>query len=117
MSTHPIPISPDAPPREAAELVERCALLAEHAIRRCSVDWDAQTLRFEPDLSAAEQSALQRLLTVARSSVRLTPAEYDAIAAEALGLRAYVGVASPTNAQSVAAIKAMIRVLRAVLRD
>lgn len=116
MSSYPIPIPSDATARDAGELVERFAFLAERAIPR-SVDWDAPALTFDPDLTAQEVATLDRLRIVARASLRLTPGEFEAIAAEAPTLRAYLTLNSPTNAQSVAAIKGIIRVLRAILRD
>lgn len=75
----------------------------------------ATTARFEPDLSAAEQALYARLLRLHRSRLGLTPAEYDALAPDLNGLRNFVALASPTAAQTAAATKALIRVLRAIL--
>jgi hypothetical protein len=74
------------------------------------------TLTFAPDLSPEEETRLGRIVRLA-GLMRVTPSEWAAIEPDIDGLRTYHDLASPTNAQSVAAIKAIIRVLRAILRD
>ena len=72
-----------------------------------------RTLTWTPDLTPAE-------VLLARAigcSVRITVAERDALEADIDGLRTYHGLASPTAAQTAQAVKAIIRVLRAILRD
>lgn len=74
---------------------------------------------FDPPLTAAEQATLADLRAMARFGIdaNLTLAEFQAMKADlALG-RAFLGIASPTQAQAVAAEKAVIRVLGALLRD
>ena len=72
---------------------------------------------FEPPLTPAEQVRVERFRGLLRSAVRLTPDEWDTLAPEIDGLRTYHGLATPTQAQTVLAVKAIIRVLRALLRD
>lgn len=72
-----------------------------------------RTLTWTPDLSPAE-------LLLARavgSAVRLTVAERNALESDIDGLRQYQNLASPTLAQTVLAVKAQSRILRALLRD
>jgi hypothetical protein len=73
---------------------------------------------FTPDLTAAEAATFADLVATHRShDVRLTPAEYVTIKPDLEGLRTYHGLASPTAAQTAQATKAIIRVLRALLRE
>jgi hypothetical protein len=78
-------------------------------------------LTFTPDLTAAEATKLSDFMadiaTMAHFGVTLTLAEWQAIKADAAGLRAYLAVASPTAAQTAAATKAIIRVLATIIRD
>jgi hypothetical protein len=77
-----------------------------------------RTLVYTPDLTAAEQATFDRLLAVARSHVAgISPAEWQALEPDIAGLRTYLGTATPTAAQTTSATKAIIRVLRALLRD
>lgn len=48
--------------------------------------------------------------------IAIQPQDYVVIKAQLPGLRAYMQLANPTQAQDSAAIKAVIRVLNAVLR-
>lgn len=73
---------------------------------------------FIPDLTPAESATFDDLVRTIRARVpSITLVEYQALKSALSGLRQYHGLASPTNAQSVAAIKAIIEVLRALLRD
>lgn len=77
------------------------------------------TALFVPALSAPEQTALADLTTMASFGItsNITLVEFQAIKPDlALG-KAFLGIASPTNAQAVAAEKAIIRVLGALLRS
>lgn len=75
---------------------------------------DAQrTCTWTPDLSPAEVV----LLRAATGAVRLTVAERNALEADIDGLRTYQGLASPSLAQTVQAVRAQSRILRALLRD
>jgi hypothetical protein len=75
------------------------------------------SLVFDPDLSAAEQTILDKIVAAVRYALLLTPDDYEAIRTEVPSLRAYYLNATPTNAESVAALKSAIRVLRAILHD
>lgn len=75
------------------------------------------TLTFTPDLSATEIDTLARIVAVLTSPLFSAPDDYAAIMAQVPTLRAYFLEPSPTNAQSVAAIKSIIIVLRALIRD
>jgi hypothetical protein len=93
-----------------------------HAIRPASaVSGDEQagwTFTFTPDLTAGEASTLTDTAAAYRTrNVELTTAEYAALRPDIEGLRTYHGIASPTAAQTAQATKAIIRVLRALLRD
>jgi hypothetical protein len=72
---------------------------------------------FDPPLSPAETETLADLRQMQRHRVSITLAEWQSIKADAAGLRAYLGVASPTAAQTAAATKAVIRVLSTVIRS
>ncbi|SRR6266542_3152812 len=75
------------------------------------------SLSFTPDLTPTEAELLQRILGVVLWRSTLAPDDYVAIRAEVPGLRAYYLNATPTNAESVAALKSVIRILRAILHD
>lgn len=69
-------------------------------------------------LTGPEQAVYDRLLRIARSTVpSITPAEWQALEPDIAGLATYQGLASPTLAQTVLAVKAQSRILRALLRD
>jgi hypothetical protein len=73
---------------------------------------------FDPPLSAPEQALLASLFTLAKSRVGgLTPAEWDAIQPDAAACRTYLGLATPTAAQSAAALKSLIRIVAVLLRQ
>ena len=74
-------------------------------------------LTWVPDLTPSEQATVDSIVQLSIGSVLVTPAERTAIDPDIVLLRAYFLNASPTNAQSVAAIKSIIRMLRAILRD
>jgi hypothetical protein len=101
------------PRRDLDGFVREC----EEALRRPVLSWDgtATVADFYPDLSPAEQDTYTALLRLQRSRLGLTPAEFGALAPDISGLRTYHGLASPTAAQTAAATKALIRVLRAIL--
>lgn len=95
----------------------------ESAIRQATWAVDPQTgeasATFSPALNATEQAIYDDLLTMARFglSANITLAEFRAIKPDLATARAFVGIASPTAAQSNAALKATIRVLGALLRQ
>lgn len=78
---------------------------------------DTRTLIFTPDLTATEQSQLDDIITACGTNLSLTLAEWRAIKSDVAGLKQYIGLSSPTAAQTVAATKAIIRVLGAILRS
>lgn len=73
---------------------------------------------FEPPLTVQEQAAYDDLSTMAKFGLSndLTLAEFRVIKPDLVTARNFVGIASPTAAQSNAALKATIRVLGALLR-
>jgi hypothetical protein len=76
------------------------------------------TYRYTPDLTAAEATTFDRLVSLARQrSVTITPAEWNTIQPDVATVRQYVGLASPTAAQTAAALKSLIRVVGALLRQ
>ena len=78
-------------------------------------------LTFDPDLTAGQAAALVEFMSdiraMAHFGVTLTLAEWQAIKEDAAGLKQYLGVASPTAAQTALATKAIIRVLATIIRD
>lgn len=74
-------------------------------------------LTWTPDLSAADLATARDVATTASGLLSLTLAEYQAIKNDIAGLVTYQGLASPTLAQTVAAVKAQSRILRAILRS
>jgi hypothetical protein len=83
-----------------------------------SVDhWDGDTPVFVPPLTTAEQATLADLQTMANFGVTLTLAEWQAVKPSAAVLKTYLGIASPTNAQTAAAVKGIVRVLATIIRS
>lgn len=82
---------------------------------------DGVILTFVPDLTPAQAALLDELMadiaTMSHFGVTMTLAEWRAIKSDAAGLKAYLGVASPTAAQTAAATKAIIRVLGTIIRS
>jgi hypothetical protein len=77
----------------------------------------AGLIEWTPDLSAADLATLASLQKLAIGATLLTKAERDFLEGDINTLRLYDNAASPTNAQTVAAVKAIIHVLRAFVRD
>jgi len=75
------------------------------------------TMTFVPPLTTAEQATFDDLAVMVRFGVTLTLAEWQGIKADAAGLKAYLGVTSPTAAQTAAATKAIVRVLGTIIRS
>lgn len=120
MSTHAIP-SPANDPEDSirwqrAMEVQRLARV--HIGREPVITDDGTTLSvtFTPDLTAQEQAALKAIIRIT-GLVRVTPQEMAALDGDIDGLATYLGLANPTAAQTVLAVKAIIRCLRALLRD
>ena len=115
MSVHNFPSRTVQPERSMAEIMRLCGAY----IGRVPTEEDDGvnlTLTFTPDLDPGEEDTLRRVMRVGML-MRITPAEWAAIEGDISGLRTYDGLSSPTNAQSVAAIKALIHVMRALMRD
>lgn len=74
------------------------------------------TVAFTPDLTPAEAQTLAAIVHISGIGV-VTPAEFYAVLPDVALLTTFVGLASPTNAQAIAAIKSLIRVLGVIVRD
>jgi hypothetical protein len=70
-----------------------------------------------PEIATAQGIAADILGALHTRDLSLTLAEYRAIEPDIDGLRTYLGIASPTAAQTVLATKAIIRILRALISD
>lgn len=75
------------------------------------------TATWTPDLTPAEQATLDTVRSLAVGSVLITPAERQVIDSDIQLLVTFQGLASPTLAQTVAAVKSQSRILRAILRS
>ena len=80
---------------------------------------DPATFVWSPALSAQEQATFADLQIMASFGLTasITLAEFQAIKPDLVTARNFVAIASPTQAQSVAALKATIRILGALLRQ
>lgn len=77
-----------------------------------------RTLIYTPDLTVAEQALFDRLVNLSKSLVEgITPAEWQAIEPDIQGLQTYQNLASPTLAQTIQAVKAQSRILRAIIKN
>jgi len=73
---------------------------------------------FTVDLTAAEVQTFADCVGTTRTrNVSITLAEYRAIRGDLANLRTFLGLATPTAAQTAAATKSVIRVLAALLRS
>jgi hypothetical protein len=98
----------------ADDLIRACQRLGLRLPENQGAPGSSQrTLVWTPDLSAAEQILLRN----AGSAVSLTDAERNAIQSDIDGLVTFAGIATPTLAQTAAAVKAQSRILRAILRS
>jgi hypothetical protein len=95
-------------------------------VLRAPTAWSADAtsgvvLTFTPDLTAGETTTLATFMsdisTMAKFGVTLTLAEWQSVKPDAQLLKAYAGVASPTLAQTVAAVKAQSRILSVIIRS
>lgn len=83
-----------------------------------SMAGDVTTYTFVPALSVAEQATFDRIVKLAKGVIaEITPAEWQAIEDDIAGLVTYQGLPSPTLPQTVLAVKAQSRILRALLRS
>ena len=95
---------------EVAGLPGPTAFSSGFGTQNCVLTWT-------PDLSAQDQATLQSIVKLATGATLITPAERTALEPDFVTLRAYANAASPTNAQSVAAIKSLINFVRAIVND
>lgn len=114
MSVHAIPAGLD---------VERVGRLCQALLRAPSGVvygnglWAAPTaVEFTPDLTAAEVTTLAEIVQRCQSAVVWSDADWAVFRTQYPGLKAYLGIANPTNAQTAAAVKAIIRVVAAIVR-
>lgn len=115
MSTHTLPAGLDMD--RARALLLRHLRLPSGVVYGAGDNAPPTALEFTPDLDAVELVTLARILATAARTLDLSPAEEAAIQAETATLRAYLQAAAPTNAQTVTALKALVRVVRAIVRD
>jgi hypothetical protein len=101
-------------------LTALCLLyLRQPAEAWADLDTGTANVTFTPPLTAAEQAILDDLALMAKFGITadLSLAEFRAIKPDLVTARQYVGLASPTAAQTTAALKSAIRVLGALLRS
>ena len=75
------------------------------------------SLTWNPDLTAAEQTIVARIVKVANSPVSISPDEWAAIENDVALCKTFLGTATPTLAQNVAATKSLIRIMAALIRN
>ena len=68
------------------------------------------TATFTPDLTADEAKTLRAIVRLSAVGMA-TPAEIIAVEGDVASLKTFMGLASPTNAQTLAAVKALVRVV------
>ena len=73
------------------------------------------TVTFEPPLSPAIDATVLRYIKAGDANISVS--KYAAIESDIATLRSFIPNQSPTNAQSVAAIKSIIRVLATLIND
>jgi len=108
------------PPDAATlRLVELCRLYLRPPAG-CATDdvTGFPVVMFDPLLTAPEQVIFDRIARLSKSLVEgITATEWQAIESDIAGLVTYQGLASPTLAQTVLAVKAQSRILRAIIRN
>jgi len=109
-------VTPDA---YASRVVQLCRLYLRDPSGYSTDGVTGQPIvSFVPALTAPEQATYDRIANLAKSLVAgITPAEWQAIEPDIAGLVTYQGLANPTLAQTVLAVKAQSRILRALLRN
>lgn len=110
---------PTYPDATATRLADLCGTYLRRPTGYATDDTTGSPiLTFDPDLTAEEQTTYERLFRIANARVTgITPTEFQSLEAGVSRLRAYRTTASPTNASTVQAVKDVIDVLRAILRD
>lgn len=104
---------------EPLTLQALCALYLRPAVLSGGDTVVSGTVAFETPLTGPEQATFADLQTMAQFGLanNLTLTEFQSIKGDLATARAFIGIASPTAAQSNAALKATIRVLGALLRS
>lgn len=120
MSTHSLPV-PTGDPQDSirwdvAENVRRLCAVHLRAPSDTLDDGTRLSLVFTPDLTPAEEAIFRRLVRMA-GLFRITPTEWAAVDDDIDNARAYLGLATPTLAQTAGMTKSLIRILRVLLRD
>lgn len=100
-------------------LLALCALYLRPGELMGDPETGVYTLVFVPPLSQAEQSTFAEIQAMAKFGITndLTLAEFQTIRPDIAGLQTFQNLASPTLAQTVQAVKAQSRILRALLRN
>jgi hypothetical protein len=78
-------------------------------------DGTTSTMTWNTDLPSAQVDRINDMIGATKSGVSID--FYQSLEEEIPILKAYTNQNNPTNAQSVTAIKSIIRVLRAIVRD
>lgn len=115
MSIHSIPANLDV--EKARRLVVRFLRAPSGFVHGDGPEQPPTQLEFTPDLSPAEQATLANIIKAVQSPMELGPDDWQKFSDEKALLQAYHANVTPTNAQSVAAIKALIRVVATLVRD
>jgi hypothetical protein len=114
MSTHAIPAGLD---------IDRACRLLRAVLREPSgvvygngPEAVPTAVEFSPGLTSAEQTTLAEVLQRCQTAVYWSDADWTVFKAEYATLKTYLGITSPSNAQTAAAAKAIIRVIAAMVR-
>ena len=110
MSTHVVPAT------SAIPVIQGCRRLLRQpeGVAAADPNW---TFTFTPDLTAPEVIVFGNIVASVGGAVSITPEERTAIEGDIATLRAFFVAPTPTAAQNVTATKALIKVIRALLRD
>ncbi len=99
-------------------VVELCRLYLRAPTTWTSDAAGSPILTFAPPLTTAEQTRFNSISNLAKSLVAgITADEWVAIESDIAGLQQYQNLANPTLAQTVLAVKAQSRILRALIKN
>jgi hypothetical protein len=115
VSLHPIPAGAD--PGKLPRLLRLFVRVPEGTVYGNGTAERPTHLEYVPDLTTEEAATLDDVFAIADCPIDWSPSDRQIFINNRDGLQAYLGLANPTNAQSVAAIKALIRVVGAIVRD
>ncbi len=115
MSIHNIPVT--IPDEQMLRLVRANLRTPRVLITDYSTQPPSSALEFVPDLTTAEQAILDDLVATATSGVNLGMTDWVKVKTEIGTLRTFLTTTSPTNAQTAAALKALIRMVLAFVRQ